>query len=236
MLRALGRFFDLTRQGLQLALELDSRPGNAEELRARLIELGLDPRYDCVLTSNRSVVVSFTDRELRVHRGYLAAPRHVHAAIVTFVGPAPRRVRLAARRELLAYRLDHSAAPPVRRRRPATHEDDARLSAKLTDYHRRFNAEKFDGELSDIPIHISRRMRTKLGHYTHRDSIGRGAEIVISRRHIRRHGWEEAVQTLLHEMVHQWQDENGHPIDHGRGFRAKARTIGIAPMARRDVA
>jgi hypothetical protein len=37
----------------------------------------------------------------------------------------------------------------------------------------------------------------------------------------------------LHEMVHQWQDEAGHTIDHGATFRAKAREVGIAPLARR---
>jgi hypothetical protein len=64
---------------------------------------------------------------------------------------------------------------------------------------------------------------------------GEPSEIVVSRRHIRRHGWEEALHTLLHEMVHQWQDETGHPIDHGRVFRAKAREVGVAPSARRTV-
>jgi hypothetical protein len=34
-------------------------------------------------------------------------------------------------------------------------------------------------------------------------------------------------------MVHQWQDEAGHAIDHGRAFRAKAREVGVAPSARR---
>ena len=64
---------------------------------------------------------------------------------------------------------------------------------------------------------------------------GEPAEIAISRAHLRRHGWEETLHTLLHEMVHQWQDETGHPIDHGRLFRAKARDVGVAPSARRTV-
>jgi hypothetical protein len=34
-------------------------------------------------------------------------------------------------------------------------------------------------------------------------------------------------------MVHQWQDENGKEIDHGRAFRAKAREVGIEPAAKR---
>ena len=41
------------------------------------------------------------------------------------------------------------------------------------------------------------------------------------------------MHTLLHEMVHQWQAEQGHPIDHGRLFREKAIEVGIEPAARR---
>ena len=37
-------------------------------------------------------------------------------------------------------------------------------------------------------------------------------------------------------MVHQWQDETGHPIDHGADVPAKAREVGIAPYARRVLA
>jgi hypothetical protein len=36
-------------------------------------------------------------------------------------------------------------------------------------------------------------------------------------------------------MVHQWQDESGHIIDHGPKFRAKAREVGVAPCARRTL-
>ena len=60
-------------------------------------------------------------------------------------------------------------------------------------------------------------------------------EIAISRRHIRRHGWDDALQTLVHEMVHQWQAETGLPLDHGRHFRRKAREVGIQPSAKREV-
>jgi hypothetical protein len=79
-------------------------------------------------------------------------------------------------------------------------------------------------------------MKSRLGHYTAATAGGDPAEIAISRRHLRRHGWAEALHTLLHEMVHQWQDESGHTIDHGATFRAKAREVGIAPYARRVLA
>ncbi|HEY8833823.1 MAG TPA: SprT-like domain-containing protein, partial [Gemmatimonadaceae bacterium] len=81
----------------------------------------------------------------------------------------------------------------------------------------------------------SRRMKSRLGHYSPA-SEGCVPEIVLSRRHIRRDGWDEALHTLLHEMVHQWQDEQGLVVDHGASFRAKARAVGITPLACRAVA
>jgi FixJ family two-component response regulator len=60
-------------------------------------------------------------------------------------------------------------------------------------------------------------------------------EIGISRRHLARHSWSEVEHTMLHEMVHQWQAENGYPVDHGPVFRAKAREVGVLPAARRNL-
>jgi hypothetical protein len=79
-------------------------------------------------------------------------------------------------------------------------------------------------------------MKSRLGHYSAATPGGLAAEIAISRRHLRRHGWTEALHTLLHEMVHQWQDETGRTIDHGAAFRKKCREVGIAPYARRVLA
>ncbi|HZN99334.1 MAG TPA: SprT-like domain-containing protein, partial [Gemmatimonadales bacterium] len=86
-----------------------------------------------------------------------------------------------------------------------------------------------------IAVRVSRRMRARLGHYMSASPSGESAEIVVSRRHIRRHGWEEALHTLLHEMVHQWQAENGFPVDHRGRFRRKAREVGVLAQARRLV-
>ena len=110
------------------------------------------------------------------------------------------------------------------------------MAQRLRAAHGLFNREKFGGALGSPPIRVSRRMKSRLGHYTHREPSGEGGEIVISRRHIKRHGWAEAMDTLVHEMIHQWQDETGQPVDHGRQFRTKARAVGISPLARRDVA
>jgi hypothetical protein len=177
-------------------------------------------------------MVSFRGRELRVHEGYLAAPDDVLEGIAMFVCGRTASVRAAGRRRILAYPVARAS----RARRPdRTRAEDEGLAVRLRASHARYNARYFAGALRDVDIRISRRMRTRLGHYMTASSHGEGAEIVISRRHVRRHGWEEAMHTLLHEMVHQWQDETGHAIDHGRTFRSKAIEVGITPSACRTV-
>lgn len=178
-------------------------------------------------------MVSFRGSELRVHRAYVDAPDEVLHAIVQFVEARNRRVRAVARRALLGFHID---TPPARRRREPTHPADAAIAAELSHWHARLNVERFDGGLRPIEVRVSRRMRTRLGHYATATKAGDPAEIVISRYHVKRHGLDEALRTLLHEMVHQWQDEQGMTLDHGPAFRAKARAVGIPPFARRLVA
>lgn len=222
----------LSRSQDQLDLGFESAPRNATELLARLRSLGLTGIDRCRLTRNRAVMVSYRGRELRVHEGYLGAPPEVLMAIVTFVCGKTRVGRRLARKRILAYPV---ARTPRSRRPDAPHPDDAPLTKRLTEWHRRYNDRHFDGALRNIEVRVSRRMRARLGHYMSASPSGEPSEIVVSRRHIRRHGWEEALHTLLHEMVHQWQDETGHPIDHGRLFREKAREVGVTPSARRTV-
>ena len=85
-----------------------------------------------------------------------------------------------------------------------------------------------------IPIRLSGRMRSRLGHLS-LDREGRPTEITISRRHLGADGWEEVAHTVLHEMVHLWQHASGHPVDHGPTFRAKAHAVGAHASARRWV-
>src|SRR5215210_3346617 len=198
----------------QLALELDEEPPrNADELRARLQRLGLGAQYRVRLTTNRTVVVSYSGGELRIHNSFLEAGEEVWRAIITFVHGRTRVARQEARRTILDF-------PAIR---------------ELARWHKAYNEARFGGTLRKIPIRISRRMKSRLGHYSPA-ADGYEPEIVLSRRHIRRDGWEEALHTLLHEMVHQWQDEQGLAVDHGASFRAKARAVGITPLACRAVA
>ena len=234
MLRALTRLLRGTSDPSQLLLDLEiSPPRDADGLLALLRELGLARITRCRLTHNRNVMVSFGGGELRVHQGYLGAPLPVLRAIVTFVEGRTRAERRAAQRTIVAYPI-RSPRPLARRDR--THSDDAEIAVKLGAWHERYNSRYFHGRLKHVPIRVSRRMKSRLGHYTASTPGGEPAEIAISRAHLRRHGWEETLHTLLHEMVHQWQDETGRTIDHGATFRAKAREVGIAPYARRVLA
>jgi hypothetical protein len=231
MLRTLRSVFTRRHDVAQLTLPLEPSPRDADELLARLRAMGLKRIERCRLTRNRNVMVSFRGRELRVHEGYLDAPTDVHLAIVAFVEGRSRAERRSAQRDIVSYTVATPRAP-IRRER--TRLEDEPLAATLTDWHARFNTDHFQGALKAVPVRVSRRMKSRLGQYAAAiPAEGQGGEIAISWRHLRRHGWEETLQTLLHEMVHQWQDETGQPIDHGAGFRAKARAVGIHAAARR---
>jgi len=233
VLRSLTRLLRRrTADPAQLDLKFDAAPRDADELLALLRALGLRSIRRCRLTRNRNVMVSFGNGTLRVHQGYLNAPASVLRAIVTFVEGRTRAERREAQQTIVAYPI-RVPRPPARRER--TREEDLPVAEELAVWHRRYNTRHFGGALSPVPIRVSRRMKSRLGHYTAATPGGEPAEIAISLTHLRRHGWEEVLHTLLHEMVHQWQDEMGHTIDHGATFRQKAREVGIAPLARRTL-
>jgi hypothetical protein len=216
----------------QLGLTFDSVPRDGDELLAVLRARGLTRIDRCALTRNSRVMVSFRGSELRIHRGYLAAAPEVLDAIVRLVQGRTKAIRREAGKFIVAnspVTADNSS-----RRREQNHPDDAAWSAKLVAEHTRLNAEHFQNSLKTIVVRVSRRMKSRLGHYSPADASS-AAEIAISRRHIRRHGWDDALETLLHEMVHQWQAETGRVLDHGPEFRRKAREVGIRPRAKRTV-
>jgi hypothetical protein len=107
----------------------------------------------------------------------------------------------------------------------------ARLGAGFAALNRRH----FGGALPAVPIQISGRLRRRLGQITFERATGRPIAITIARRHLAVHDWRDLEETLLHEMVHLWQSVNGHAVDHGPIFRAKARELGVTAAARRTV-
>lgn len=218
---------------LELCFEESARPAvGAPAFLDRLRALGLRGIRSCTLTANRTTMVSFRADRLRVQRTFLDAPLAVLRAVVDFVN-GTRAARRRARRTLLTFAPPPSATTTRQRRGPeASHPEDAPLVERLRAEHRRLNQEHFAGALPEVTIRVSRRMRARLGHYA--PGLGGGApEIAVARRHLRRDGWNAALETLKHEMIHQWQHATARPIAHDRDFRRKAREIGIDGRARR---
>jgi hypothetical protein len=214
-------------------------PETAEAvLRRRLDALGMPPFRGFATHTNRTVLLSVTAQGvLRVHRGYAWAPDRVLSAIVKYVRPGARRAtRRSAEREFLTFPVEAHAPParPSRRGVERPRAGDDAVLVRLADMHGRLNAEHFSGELPVIRFRLSGRMRTRLGELAVDARSGKPLEIALSRAHLR-HGWVEVERTVLHEMVHQWQAESAVPVDHGSGFRRKARAVGIEPSARRHL-
>ena len=119
-----------------------------------------------------------------------------------------------------------------KRRSSRSRADDAAMISALQIEHAGYNAALFDAKLGRVKIRLSRRMKNRLGHYMVAGG-GQPAEIAMSLRHIERDSWDDVLHTLVHEMVHQWQDENGMALDHGQAFREKAIEVGISARATR---
>jgi hypothetical protein len=218
---------------------LAASPETAEAvLRRRLNALGMPAFPGFATHTNRTVLLSVTGQGvLRMHRGYAWAPDRVLSAIVRYVRPGTRRAtRRSAEREFLTFPVEVHA-PPTRPSRLGVERPkagDEAILARLAELHGEFNVRHFGGALPSIPFRLSGRMRTRLGELAVDARSGRPLEIAVSRAHLR-NGWVEVERTVLHEMVHQWQAESGLPVDHGTGFRRKARAVGIEPSARRHL-
>ena len=206
-------------------------------LPERLVALGLKNVERVVTHANQTVMLSLSRRVLRIHRGYAFAPDGVLKAVVRFLNPrVPRSLRRVAEREFLAFPVQAYAPSAAKPRKPeAARPGDVRLLHRLETLHRELNQRHFGGQLSEIPIRLSSRMKRRLGELSVDGRTGQAAEIALSRRHIDRHPWAEVEHTMLHEMVHQWQAENGFPVDHRAHFRRKAQEVGVLPQAQRQV-
>lgn len=200
-----------------------------QKLHQKLKESGLTGDWGLVVTTNRTRAIGFRGNALRIQEGFVEAPSEVMKALVHFIQPPKRGARKKAEAVLLAYFTQIPKKERGRRKHKLTKREEGWV-AKLVSAHQELNQELFEGCLSQPNIVISRLMKRKLGHYMARGSKGCG-EISISCRHLRRHDWSIVKETLIHEMIHQWQDETGQKLDHGPGFRKKARALGIDEKA-----
>jgi len=226
----------MKRESRRERAEREARAADEILLIERLEQLGV--RWPVKVHENRTVLVSFTDRSgLRIHRGFAYASDRTLGAVIAFVSPGRRRSnRKRAEAEVVSFPVENYVRlGPRRRRRARIKPEDRKLLNQLRELHARFNCEHFEGKLSPVQFRISNRMRTRLGELSVESRTDDVVEIGISRRHLRRDPWDEVRHTVLHEMIHQWQAESGMALDHGPTFRAKAREIGVIPLANRAV-
>jgi hypothetical protein len=192
------------------------------------------PHQRVAFTNNRRTMISVgRDRSLiRMHLSFAAADEAVLAAVAVLYTPgAPPRKRAAAKEAVRAFinaiPLDRGAPRPLRRRaHPLDRVHLERMQAVFDEV----NRASFSGKLPRVPIHLSRKMRRRNGHFT-----SRPLEIVISWRLCAHGAPGEAEETMRHEMIHLWQYVEGLPVDHGPVFRRAARRLNVHPRATRPV-
>jgi predicted SprT family Zn-dependent metalloprotease len=95
--------------------------------------------------------------------------------------------------------------------------------ARLHEHYRRANEEKFDGILpADYRIEFNPLLRRLTGRITYGWKL-----IEVSLYHFRAYGYDDAVQTLEHEMLHLYLHTLGKPSGHSQLFKQFARQLNI---------
>lgn len=100
------------------------------------------------------------------------------------------------------------------------------------------NAECFDDALPGLLITIKGKGRV-FGYYKHKAHVSRNGqhvdELAVNPRLFASHGFQALLQTLGHEMTHQWQQYFGRQQSrrsyHNREFADKMISIGLIPSA-----
>ena len=98
-----------------------------------------------------------------------------------------------------------------------------------------FNDRLFDGKLPPVLLNFSRLNRT-YGFFAPERWAGKGHqrahEISLNPQHLKTRKPEEVASTLVHEMVHLWQHEDGNPGRsgyHNREWATKMLEVGLVP-------
>jgi len=190
---------------------------------------------------NRSTLWSLTQnaRVLNVHAAYAAAPTELLEAFAVLAREGGVR-SAATRRAASAIAAWPEAQWALRNARVARENgpstgccatpEQARYLRALYQY---LNLTRFAGGLpDDLPVRLSGRMVSALGHMLPADGVDgrrRVAEIALSVDLMLEGNGAERIDTLLHEMAHAADYlESGHR-GHGASWRSWARRVGCRP-------
>lgn len=190
---------------------------------------------------NRSTFWSLTQdgRVLNVHAAYGTASPELLDAFATLA----REGGVASRATLRAANLVGQWPPlvPAMRAARAAHatgvvpgscatEEQSRYLRALYRY---FNETRFGGGLPDeVPVRLSSRMRSALGHMLPGEDIGDeryAAEIALNVDLMLPGNGAERIDTLLHEMAHVADYLDTGSRGHGASWRAWALRAGCRP-------
>ncbi len=192
--------------------------------------------------SNRSVLLSVSrdGQTLNSHACFRDAPPEIVDAMVAVVTiRRDTRSRREALRKLREWEGTRRGLERARRRKPRRDRPvNGRETEPLRQLFRELNADRFGGELPEIPLRVSRRMTRALGTVRYGDGADPARwvmEIAISADLLRPGNRAALEDTMLHEMAHAeaWL-RHGHK-GHGRPWRRIAERVGCRPRAVNDV-
>jgi hypothetical protein len=206
-------------------------------------------RISCVrFRNNRSTVWSLTQRGrvLNVHAAYKRATPELlddFATVAIEGGIGSARSRKAAERisawpelepAINGVRELHALRAQRDHGRPPTHCcATPEQRAYLRSLYLYFNLTRFDGSLpDDVPVRLSRRMKSALGHMVpgERSNGARYVvEIALNCDLMLSGNGAERVDTLLHEMAHVADYLESGSIGHQRSWREWAVSVGCHP-------
>jgi hypothetical protein len=211
-------------------------------------------RLRCVrFRNNRSTIWSLTGggTVLNVHAAYRRAPESLLDAFATLATARSTRSKAwrSATAELRSWPELESAMEEARRQ----HQERGTASDSGTATHccgtpeqrtylrtlyAYFNATRFDGALpNDVPVRLSNRMRSALGHMmpgTETDGSRSVVEIALNVDLMLPGNGAERADTLLHEMAHVADYLEGGHRGHGASWRAWAVRVGCRPTTLYD--
>lgn len=200
---------------------------------------------------SRSTVWSLTRRGtvLNLHDVFRAAPPDLLDAFALLAeegGVGSARARAAAER-IRSWPPLHSALRSSRERHATRRRNGSRATNccgsreqrhYLRALYRYFNVTRFGGSLpDDIPLRLSRRMRSALGHMRPGQSTGGDryvAEIALNVDLLLGGNGAERIDTLLHEMAHAADYLESGNRGHGPSWRRWARRVGCRPTTLYD--
>jgi hypothetical protein len=111
--------------------------------------------------------------------------------------------------------------------------EDWGLREQLTELHRwqEIMRRDFKLEIPEVALTVERLRCTRLGHFQPgHNGFGLRGEIAINRSYIGSYEYWRTLGTLLHELIHAWQQAHGRPGRgnyHNRQFREKALGYGL---------